>query len=101
MPPATRRIMPARIISLWLTISASAGASFRVPMKKRDAFIQKFSKSGARPRTHVVAKAGETGERRNGRRLCTRPEQALKRSLRPTALHGAEKEDSADFRVAW
>src|SRR5580704_16593453 len=44
MPPATRRIMPARTMSLWLTISASAGASFSVPIKKREAFIQIFQK---------------------------------------------------------
>jgi hypothetical protein len=31
-------------MSLWLTISASAGASFRVPIKKREAFIQIFQK---------------------------------------------------------
>src|SRR5476651_2755414 len=40
--------MPARIMSWLLTISASVGASFRVPIKKRDAFIQKFSNAGAR-----------------------------------------------------
>ena len=30
MPAATLRIIPARVISLWLTISVSEGASFRV-----------------------------------------------------------------------
>src|SRR5688572_7862347 len=38
--PAPRRLMyPARIISFWLTTSASAGASFRVEMKNWDAFM--------------------------------------------------------------
>jgi hypothetical protein len=31
--------MPARIISLWLTTSASAGASLRVEMKNWEAFM--------------------------------------------------------------
>src|SRR3989337_1635794 len=30
MPAATLRIIPARVISLWLTISVSEGSSFRV-----------------------------------------------------------------------
>jgi hypothetical protein len=33
MPPARRRISPARSISWWLMISASEGASLRVAMK--------------------------------------------------------------------
>src|ERR1700736_5020737 len=40
--------MPARILIWWLTISASGGAQLRGPIKKRDSFIQKFSKAGAR-----------------------------------------------------
>src|SRR5476651_2053558 len=47
--------MPARIMSWWLTISASVGASFKVPIKKRDAFIQKFSNAGARRLNGLVA----------------------------------------------
>jgi hypothetical protein len=35
MPDPSRLIMPARIISLWLTISASAGASLSVEIKNR------------------------------------------------------------------
>ncbi len=33
MPPASRRISPARIIRRWLMISASEGASLSVAMK--------------------------------------------------------------------
>jgi len=40
MPAARRRIMPARIISLWLTSSASAGASLMVEMKWREVRIR-------------------------------------------------------------
>src|SRR5579871_4399378 len=36
--------MPERTMSLWLMISASAGASLRVPIKKREAFIQSVQK---------------------------------------------------------
>src|SRR5258708_3800817 len=61
MPPATRRIMPARTISLWLTISASAGASFRVPIKKREAFIQNFPKAAAQSEPSKKDKAGIRG----------------------------------------
>src|SRR5690606_9016422 len=39
MPPASLRIMPARVINRWLTISASEGASLRVAMWKREAFM--------------------------------------------------------------
>ena len=39
MPAASRRIMPARSISWWLTISASAGASLSVEMKNCEARI--------------------------------------------------------------
>src|ERR1700759_4212662 len=40
--------MPARTMSLWLTISASAGASLRGPIKKREAFIQIIQKRRVR-----------------------------------------------------
>src|SRR5262245_43083221 len=39
MPAPRRLIMPARIISLWLAISVSAGASFSVEMKVCEAFM--------------------------------------------------------------
>src|SRR6266850_2479391 len=39
MPAATRRMMPARSISRWLTISASAGLSFCVEMKNFEVFM--------------------------------------------------------------
>jgi hypothetical protein len=40
MPPARRRMMPARSMSLWLTISASAGASLRVERKNCETRIR-------------------------------------------------------------
>src|SRR5580698_7604068 len=71
MPPATRRIMPARTMSLWLTISASAGASFSVPIKKREAFIQIFQKRRLRRDRPKGENGGETdtdpASRRHGR----------------------------------
>jgi hypothetical protein len=39
MPADRRLIKPARSISLWLTTSASAGASLSVAMKKELAFM--------------------------------------------------------------
>src|SRR5574343_442550 len=39
MPAPRRLIMPARIISLWLTTSASAGASLSVETKNWEAFM--------------------------------------------------------------
>jgi hypothetical protein len=39
MPEPRRLIIPARIISLWLTISASEGASLSVEIKNREARI--------------------------------------------------------------
>src|SRR3989339_589852 len=39
MPAATLRIIPARSISLWLSISASAGLSRSVGAKQRDIFM--------------------------------------------------------------
>src|SRR5690349_15229980 len=81
MPPATRRIMPARTINLWLTTSASAGASFRVPIKKWDAFIQVFQSGGPR----WAAQRGERVESNcAGRAL---------RKARPVLVH-ADAEDS-------
>src|SRR5215204_3176944 len=44
MPAPSFLIMPARVIRRWLTTSASAGASFRVETKKREAFIDAGSK---------------------------------------------------------
>jgi hypothetical protein len=35
-------IKPARIISLWLTTSASAGASLRVEIRNWEAFMARF-----------------------------------------------------------
>src|SRR5258708_33933231 len=81
--------MPARIMSWWLTISASVGASFRVPIKKRDAFIQKFSKAGARrlngfsTQTCGTCRTCGTSERRDSdavRRSAARPGTQAKRT---------------------
>jgi hypothetical protein len=55
-------------MSLWLTISASAGASFRVPIKKREAFIQIIQKRRLRRRGRPK------GE--NGREIETDPAQS-------------------------
>src|ERR1700712_5197783 len=41
MPALSRLMKPARIISLWLVTSASAGASLRVEMKNWVAFMQR------------------------------------------------------------
>src|SRR6478672_8283061 len=41
MPAARRRIIPARSISRWLTISASAGTSFCVAMKNLEVFMER------------------------------------------------------------
>jgi hypothetical protein len=62
--------MPARIISLWLTISASAGASLRVPIKKREAFMRTVPNTAqaGRPKKFQGEKAAR-GERRWRRRL--------------------------------
>jgi hypothetical protein len=83
--------MPARIMSLWLTISASAGASFRVPMKKRDAFIQIFQKRRAL-RSRCGAGASETRVNDgNGRRHCKEEDFAVFRVAWQSALHPARE----------
>src|SRR6185503_19490510 len=46
MPAPSRLIRPARIISLWLVISASAGASLRVETKNWEAFMGAGSEPG-------------------------------------------------------
>src|SRR3954462_6044867 len=45
MPAARRRIRPARSMSRWLMTSASAGTSFRVVTRKREARIEGDSRS--------------------------------------------------------
>ena len=49
MPPARRRIRPARSMSLWLTISASAGASLSVERKNCEARMAWSSEQGTAP----------------------------------------------------
>jgi hypothetical protein len=68
---------------LWLTISASAGASFRVPMKKRDAFIQIFQMR----RAASCSNGGEAGESKVNKRNDQRNDQRT--------------EDFAVFRLRW
>ena len=61
-PRARLRTIPARSISLWLTICASAGFSLRMGRKYRDIFIARFPLS-VLARTSVN---GANDRRRNG-----------------------------------
>src|SRR5581483_4507337 len=65
MPRATWRIIPARVSSLWLTTSASAGSSFKVGAKRAEKrtrvvyiAIRAVATAGARSRPHARRKDG-------------------------------------------